>query len=407
MRDTASAPNYPDEDGAPSGAGLRRVLTFWPLVLYGMGVIVGAGIYVALAAVMARAGPAAPIAFLLAGLSAGLTGLCYADLAGRFPQAAGAAAYVRLGFNSDFLGLLVGAATTFAVATAAAAIAHGAVQFLVNLVPVSPLLLTGALVAAFTCVAAAGVRSSVGIAAAAGVIEIAGLLAAIAAGLMTAPEYHRPDIVPTSFTEWRAALAGAFIAFFAFIGFETLANMAEETKNPRSTVPLSILVAVAASIILYVGVALAAVLAGQGGANPLLALFEGSTARVFAVLAFVAVANGVLVEIMMLSRLFYGMANTGQLPAWLAAVNPRTRTPAVATLTAGVIVLAAAVLLPFESLLVLTNAVALGIFLLVDLALVLIHRREPTPVGSFVAPRWVPPAAALVSAALLAAEILS
>ena len=55
MRDTASAPNYPDEDGAPSGAGLRRVLTFWPLVLYGMGVIVGAGIYVALAAVMARA----------------------------------------------------------------------------------------------------------------------------------------------------------------------------------------------------------------------------------------------------------------------------------------------------------------------------------------------------------------
>jgi basic amino acid/polyamine antiporter, APA family len=78
----------PQDPGAPT---LRRILTFWPLVLYGLGVIVGAGIYVALGAVIARAGDAAPLSFLLAGLAAGLTGLCYAELAGRFPDAAGAA----------------------------------------------------------------------------------------------------------------------------------------------------------------------------------------------------------------------------------------------------------------------------------------------------------------------------
>src|SRR5579864_3031542 len=88
---------------APSERELRRVLTFWPLVFYGLGVIVGAGIYVALGAVIARAHEAAPWSFLISGLAAALTGLCYAELAGRYPDAAGAASYVRHGFGSDRL----------------------------------------------------------------------------------------------------------------------------------------------------------------------------------------------------------------------------------------------------------------------------------------------------------------
>ena len=76
--------------------GLRRILTFWPLLFYGLGVIVGAGIYVAIGTVIARAGDTAPVAFLLAGITAGMTGLCYAELASRFPEAAGSVAYVRM-----------------------------------------------------------------------------------------------------------------------------------------------------------------------------------------------------------------------------------------------------------------------------------------------------------------------
>jgi APA family basic amino acid/polyamine antiporter len=85
---------------------LERALTLGPLILYGMGVIVGAGIYVALGAVMERAGAAAPISFLLAGASAALTGLCYAELAAGFPEASGVAAFVRHGFRSDVLARL-------------------------------------------------------------------------------------------------------------------------------------------------------------------------------------------------------------------------------------------------------------------------------------------------------------
>src|SRR5690242_20085751 len=85
---------------------LRRVLTFWPLVLYGLGVIVGAGIYVAIGAVIQRAGNSAPFSFLLAGIAAGLTGLCYAELASRVPEASGSVGFIREGFGSRRLAQL-------------------------------------------------------------------------------------------------------------------------------------------------------------------------------------------------------------------------------------------------------------------------------------------------------------
>ncbi len=104
---------------------LRRPLTLGPLLSYGLGVIDGAGIYVAIASIISRAGDAAPLSFLLAGIAAGLTGLCYAELESRAPQAAGAAAYVKHGFGSDRFAQLTGLALTLAVAIAAASIASG------------------------------------------------------------------------------------------------------------------------------------------------------------------------------------------------------------------------------------------------------------------------------------------
>ena len=98
----------------PPNAALRRVITFWPLVFNGLGVIVGAGIYVAMGAVIARAGDAAPLSFLLAGIPAVLTGLCYAELAGRYPEASGSVAYVRHAFGSDRLAQLTGGSVHFA-----------------------------------------------------------------------------------------------------------------------------------------------------------------------------------------------------------------------------------------------------------------------------------------------------
>jgi amino acid transporter len=295
---------------------------------------------------------------------------------------------------------------TMAVAIAAASIARGAVHYLAVLFPFSSPILTMALVAGFTGIAALGVRESVGLAAATGVVEIAGLLVAIAAGLLAAPEFHMAGMFPTDVAGWRGAFAGAFIAFFAFIGFETLANLAEEVQDPKQTVPRGILGAVGASIVLYVAVATAAVLADSTSSSPLLDLFEGTNASVFAAVASIAVANGVLVEIVMLARLFYGMARNSELPAVLGRINPRTRTPTVATMLAGTIVLAAALLVPFERLLVLTNALTLVVFVLIDLALWRVQSREPATVETFMLPHWVPPLAALLAMGLMLAEVL-
>jgi amino acid transporter len=396
VTDTASIHRHP---------GLRRVLTFWPLVFYGLGIIVGAGIYVALGAVIGRAGEAAPLSFLLAGIAAALTGLCYAELAGRFPEASGGVAYVRHGFGSDRLAQLTGAAMVVAVGVAAASIAQGAVHYLSVLLPLPAPVLTVVLVAGFTGIATLGVRESVGLAAAMGMIEIAGLIMATTAGLLAAPDFHLGGMVPANLLGWQGAVAGAFIAFFAFIGFETLANLAEEVKDPHRTLPRGILGAVAVSVVLYVAVSAAAVLADSTIGNPLLALFEGGHASIFAAVGAIAIANGVLVQIVMLARLFYGMARKGQLPAVLGRVDARTHTPTVATVLAGAIVLAIALLVPFERLLVLANALTLAVFVLVDLALWRVQHRTPAAAGSFAVPRWVPVIAAFLALLLMLAEL--
>jgi basic amino acid/polyamine antiporter, APA family len=390
----------------PPAAVLRRVLSLWQLIFYGLGVIVGAGIYVAIGAVIERAGAAAPLSFLLAGGAAAMTGLCYAELASRFPDASGAVSYVRHGFGSDRLAVLTGAAVTLAVTVAAASIAHGAVHYLSVLVTAPAPLLITALIVSFTAIAAYGVRESVGLAAALGAIEIAGLIAATIAGLLAAPEFHVVNMVPIDLAGWSGTISGAFIAFFAFIGFETLANLAEEVTDPDRTLPRGIIGAVAASIVLYVAVAMAVVLADRSGDSPLIGLFVGTGASVFAAIGAIAVANGVLIEIVMLARLFYGMARHRQLPGFLGSVNPRTQTPVCATLVAGGIVLATALLVPFEQLLVLTNAVTLAVFVLVDVALWRIQRAPPGARQRAMVPRWLPPFAAALSLALMLTEII-
>jgi amino acid transporter len=183
--------------------------------------------------------------------------------------------------------------------------------------------------------------------------------------------------------------------------------MAEEAKDPRRTVPYSIVGAVLVSTLLYVVVAASLVFAGRGGQSPLIDLFQGPYATLFAAVGALAIANGVLVEIMMLARLFYGMARRRQLPAILARVHSSTRTPIEATALAGAIVLATALLVPFERLLELANALTLGIFAVVDIALWRIQRTQPAGAGVFAVPRWVPPAAAALAVGLIISKVFS
>ncbi len=276
---------------------------------------------------------------------------------------------------------------------AAASIAHGAAVYWREIVAIDPWLITALVIAVNTAIAIYGVKTSVGLAAIIGAIEILGLGAAVAAGLYLAPNYRIEALLPSEADGWLGILDGAFIAYFAFIGFETLVNMAEEVKDPTRTVPAGIVGAVAASTALYVLVAASVILAERAGGNPLLSLFEGKGALAFSIIGSVSIANGVLVEIVMLSRLFYGMARAGLLPRAMGRVESFTRTPVIATLAAGAIILATALLAPFERLLTAANAIMLMIFLMVDVSLLLVKRRQPSPRPAFCVRGWVPPVA--------------
>lgn len=390
----------------PETPALLRVLSFWPLVLYGLSVIVGAGIYVAIGAVISRAGDAAPLSFLLAGGAASLTGLCYAELASRFPDASGAAAYVMHGLGSKRIAQLVGAAVIVSIVISAAAILHGMTTYLAVIVPLSATTLQIATCILFTAIAVSGVRETVLLAALLGTIEMGGLIAVSIAGFIQAPDYDLGGMIPLNTAEWQGVLAGGFIAFFAFLGFESLANMAEEVKNPHRTLPLVIVTTLGASIALYMIVTVAVVLADRQGAHALIGLFRSSKGLpIFAMAAGIAVGNGALIEIVMLSRVVYGMARNGQLPAILARVEHRTHTPVIATVIVGVFVLGAGLTLTFEGLLVVANVLTLAIFSVVDLALWRVQATRSIDDPSFTVPRWLPLVAAAVSLILIFSEL--
>jgi basic amino acid/polyamine antiporter, APA family len=312
---------------------LRRVLGTPLLVFYGLGVIIGAGIYVLVGSVIGEAGGAAPWSFVLAGLLAGLTALSYAELAVRYPEAAGAAAYVKEAFGSDRVSQLTGLAVAAVVILSTASIARGSAGYLQVFIQWPDALIAGAVVLLFTAIACVRVRESVGLAAAMTLIEIGGLLLVLAAGWPSLDllSQRAGELVPSPDpAAWAGIAAGAFLAFFAFIGFENLANMAEEARAPERSLPRAILLSLALATLLYAAVTAVTVLAVPLGelmasSAPLLLVARNApwfSADIFALIALVAVANGVLIELVMLGRLLYGMARRGWLRAGLRPSIP-------------------------------------------------------------------------------------
>ena len=191
----------------------------------------------------------------------------------------------------------------------------------------------------------------------------------------------------------------ALLAVFAFIGFESLANVAEEVREPQRTLPLAIFLTLGLSTLLYVVVVWVALVTvppaelAQSKA-PLALVFErltGASPRTMSLVAIVATLNGIIVQIIMSSRVLYGLARQGDLPAALGAVNKITRTPLNATAITTGLVLLLAVLLPLQHLADLTSRITLIVFALVNLALIRIKARaRPGPPGAYAAPVWMP-----------------
>lgn len=399
--------------------GLKRVLGLTLVVLYGLGVTIGAGIYVLIGATSGQAGIYAPVSFCIAALVMAPTAASFAELSSRMPVSAGEAAYVRAGFSSRSLALVVGLLVVTAGAVSAAAVAIGAAGYIAVFIEAPEGLIITMVVFAMGLAAAWGILESVSLAGILTLIEIGGLALIVVAGIGNDPSIilRLGEVVPGSFDPviWSGLFSAGLLAFFAFIGFEDLVNIAEEVKEPLKVLPWAIFLTLTLSTLIYVVVVSVAVLSvpveGLAASKaPLGYVYErvtGGSPLVISFIAIVATLNGIIVQMIMASRVLYGLSEQGDLPSILAKISPLTQTPLIATALVVAIILLLALAFPIEWLAEMTSRVTLTIFSLVNLALLRLKLREDAPPeGIFTVGLWVPVAGLLASLILLAHDAI-
>ena len=393
---------------------LRRVLSLPWLVFYGVGVTVGAGIFALIGEIIGVAGDHAPWSFAVAGVVAGFTAFSYAALSAAFPRAAGEAVYVKHGIGA-MAGRLTGYALLVTALMSSAVISLAFARYLSSFSGIPEWAALIGVIGALAGVATTGVKESVAAAALVTLLETGTLLVVIGVGLPASVESGALWSVlapPVTGAQWSGVLEGTFLAFFAFIGFQNIVNMAEETEDAARAIPRAVLLTLVISIAIY---ALAAGVAASYPARdalvaskaPLAVLFEGVTGQsgaVIAVMATIAMVNGILVQIVMASRVLYGMANEGMLPSFFARLHPRRQTPHAAILVFSCAAALLALAVPLMELAESTSLVILIVFALVNLSLFLIGRRPDAPEGLQRA-RWTGLLGTMATLGLILAEL--
>lgn len=400
---------------APAGA-LRRVISRRMLLLLVVGDVLGAGIYALVGEVGGRVGGAIWAAFLLALALALLTACAYAELVTKYPRAAGAALYANRAWRRPFLTFMVAFAVMASGLTSAATLARAfggdylSVFVETDTVIVGLLFILGA-----ALVNVRGIAESVRLNVALTSIELLGLVLVVVVGLGAILE-GGPAVDPGRVVEVRegetvlaALLGGAGLAFFALIGFEDSVNLAEEARDPRRDYPPALfggLLIAGAVYLLVTVVASMAVpterLAGSDG--PLLEVVTTGPlhlpTELFSAIVLFALANGALINLIMASRVVYGMSREGILPAALGRVHPGRGTPVTAIAATTLIAMVLVASGDLGELADTTVLLLLVVFTVVNVA-VLRLRRDPVAHAHFRAPTALPVAGAAVSLALM------
>ena len=386
----------------PDNVPLRRSIRLTPLIFYGLGTMVGGGFYALVGRVAGLAGPSTPFALGLSGLSALLSAASFAELSARFLVSAGEVHYVERGFRVRSLAITVGWLVILTGIVSAATLSVATIGFLQDFVQVPTRLGILAMVLAMGLVAGWGIAESVGVVFAITVIEIGALIyVGLAAGdvLLELPDRFAEIVPSADGGVWMGVFSGMFLAFYAFIGFEDMVNIAEEVERPRRNLPIAIIAGVIATTLLYIWVSLVAVLAvapadlaaSNTPVAQIMSSHGSSTTTALGVVSLLAGVNGALVQFVMAARVAYGMAKRNQAPGWLARVHPATRTPVRATAVMTAVIAVLAVFFPLTTLARSTSAIMLVIFSLVNVSLWRVKKRDPDPAGEGPRfPRWLP-----------------
>lgn len=396
---------------------LKRVLTLPLLTMYGVGTTVGAGIYVLTGKVIEAAGAYAPLSFLAAACLAGLSAASFAELSARMPRSAGEALYVREGLCMPRLSVAVGLLVAAGGIISSAVLTKGFAGYLGFVLDWPAPVFTAALLATLVLLAIWGIREAVMAAAVITALEVAGLVLVIWVardGLLEIGPWADGILHDARPPPWGMLASGAVLAFFAFIGFEDMVNVAEEVRDVRRTMPRAILLTLLITMALYFIVSLVALLSASGAEigqsdAPLADIYARATGASPLPIVFIgtlAIVNGALIQIIMGSRVLYGLAAQGQLAAVFARLHPSRQTPVVATLVVGSLVALLALFFPLEALARLTSVVVLSVFMLVNCSLVALKWRGVVPDEvTFRVPVWVPLGGGAASAGLVVYQL--
>lgn len=318
-----------------------------------------------------------------------MTALSYAQLVVLFPRSAGEAYYVNQGFQVSFLTKLVGYLVILTGIVSAATLANGFVGYFSSFLELPRFAVITVVVLIMGLIALWGIAESLWLAALITLIElgVGGLLLVVVLGgesLAEFPKQWQSLLIPSAYVELGMILSGAFLAFYAFIGFEDMVNVVEEVRQPQDTMPKAILLALMISSAMYFLVAVVALLglpldqlsASDAPLRDLLEVEHPLAGQLIGGISLFAIINGVLIQIIMASRVLYGMADQGSAPSVLANVWSVTRTPWLATLVVVALLLVFALWLPLVTLAKTTSFVILVIFTLVNIALWVLLRQE-------------------------------
>jgi basic amino acid/polyamine antiporter, APA family len=401
-------------DTATSEGGLKRVISRRMLLIFVVGDILGTGIYALVGEVAGEVGGAVWTSFAVAFALAFITAFAYAELVTKYPHAAGAALYSHKAFKRPFFTFMVAfAVMASGIASASAAARAFGGDYLSTFVKLPVVLVALLFVGLLAAINFRGIAESIKVNLGLTLIELGGLLLIVLIGAVVlingdgepgrAFEFKEGSSVPL------AIMGGAALAFYALIGFEDSVNVAEETRDPRRAFPQALFGGLLITATVYFAVTFTASLVVPtkrlaDSSAPLLEVVRAGPLsippRLFALIALVAITNTALINMIMASRLTYGMGRQGVVPRVFARVHPERRTPWVGIAFTTLIAVALVTTGEVETLADTTVVLLLSVFVVVNIS-VLVLRRDRVNHDHFRAPSFLPVLGAIVGVALM------
>ncbi|MBU0528090.1 amino acid permease [Candidatus Micrarchaeota archaeon] len=321
---------------------LKRELGLVSTILYGVGIILGAGIYALIGVGAGLAGNMLWLAFLVSAIIAIFTGLSYAELSSLFPKAAAEYHYTKKAFGFETFSFAIGWILVVGTVIAASTVSLGFAGYFVNMFGGDKVIVAAGLIFLMSALNYVGIRESAKFNNFASIIEASGLILVVVVWFLFPPEVPG-DLLQLPETGIAGIMGAIGVIFFAYIGFENIANLAEEVKDSRRNIPLALIISLVISTVLYILVSMAAV--SEVGSQalsesdaPLTMVVTrglGEYASILSVIALFATGNTVLIFLIAASRILYGMSKGKSLPAFLSKTDSHG-TPMYAILAAAI-----------------------------------------------------------------------